>query len=107
MNRQNLKALPNDELLKKLNDSFREDPLAILDLFEDNGEKEEFDSLCAECYGLTKQKRSGDEGITYCSNCRLVEGNTLEVSVIHSLNVAYIWNSKKWVQSDDSMGMEY
>ena len=74
----------------------------VRDSFEQ--EADHYDALCSECSGETVQKSSGDEGWTYCSSCQLVEGETWEGSVYHSLGLCYNWTNEKWSIAGDEIG---
>lgn len=92
------------ERLTFLNQSYKENVTDIFTLFD--SEKEEFEGICAECFGQTEQKTAGDEGWTVCPCCQTVEGKTYEITSIPSLDVAYNWNTKQWSQIDPNLGDE-
>ena len=106
MNKEKMNQLSTDELISALNQEYSVEPSAILDQFESSGEVEHFDGICAECYGQTSQKSSGDEGVTVCPNCRSVEGKTYEISILKPLKVAYNWNLQFWLVASDDIGSE-
>lgn len=105
MTKESLSKMTKTDLLNLLNQSQAHNHNEVVELYSD-AEKEEFDAICAECYGQTHEKSYGDEGLTVCSCCETVEGKTLEITVIPSLMVAYIWNTKKWIESSDDIGQE-
>lgn len=103
MTKSELLALTKEAALEVLNKSYADKGSEILDLFSDD-EKEEYDAICAECYGQTEEKSSGDEGWTVCGSCQTVEGKTLEITVVPSLGLAYNWTQDTWIVADDTIG---
>jgi hypothetical protein len=102
MNKQELKAMKKEELLELLNEKFISEPQKVLDLFD----CDQFESICAECYGQTIQKTSGDEGWTVCSMCQMVEGKTYEITAIPELGVCFNYNTDNWLVTPDNLGEE-
>jgi hypothetical protein len=102
MNKQDLLAMKKDDLLELLNKSYVNNPDVVLKLFD----YDSFDSICAECYGQTSQKRSGDEGWTVCSCCSMVEGKTYEIDNISDLGVCFNYNQNNWMITPDNLGEE-
>lgn len=103
MTKNELMALSKESALELLNKSYADKGSEILNLFSEK-EKEEYDAICAECYGQTEQKKSGDEGWTVCDSCQTVEGKTLEITVVSTLGLAYNWTQDCWIVADDSIG---
>lgn len=105
MTKQELLDMKPEKVLKFLNKNYKDKPEDILKLFDEK-DKENFEGLCVECYGQTEQKRSGDEGVTWCESCQMTEGNTFEADVIEPLKVAYHYRNKCWIEKTDELGSE-
>lgn len=98
-----LAKLSLKEKLDFLNQNHTETPEVIYDQVEN---KEEFEGICADCFAQTHQKSLGDEGWTVCSGCGNVEQKTYEITVLTDLKVAYVFDTKQWIEADDNIGME-
>lgn len=103
MTKSDLLALTKETALERLNKDYADKGSEILDLFSE-AEREEYEGICAECYGQTEEKSSGDEGWTVCECCQTVEGKTLEITVVPALGLAYNWTQDCWIVADDSIG---
>ncbi len=103
MTKAELLLLTKEAALERLNKDYADKGADILDLFSES-EREEYEGICAECYGQTEEKSRGDEGWTVCEGCQSVEGKTLEITVVPALGLAYNWTQDRWMVADDSIG---
>lgn len=99
-----IKSMPKKELLDFLNKEYKGNS-DVLDLFSED-QKEELEGVCSECYHQTHQRRSGDEGVTYCAGCETVEGKTCEMTIVQDLGIVYNWNTGSWMEDTGWIGSE-
>lgn len=103
MNRSELDVMDKESAIEALN-SLTEGN-RVLDLYTED-EKEEHESVCAECHHATEQLKTNEDSFTSCTNCQMMEGSTLEVTVVKPLGLGYIWGDNRWIVADESFGQE-